>query len=62
MFGSDADVGGGGSGGVDSERGVLEPYRLWSHSLLGGRCLSCVALSGGVCGGKTNGSGWERPR
>jgi hypothetical protein len=31
---------------------------LCSHSLLVGR----VALSGGVCGGKTKGSGWLRLR
>lgn len=46
-----------GSGGVGSEWGVLEPYRLCSHSLLVGRSLSRVALSGGVWGEKTKGSG-----
>jgi hypothetical protein len=55
-----------GSGGVGSERGVLEPYRLCSHSLLKGRSFeSSVALSGGVvgpAGGKTNGSGCGRLR
>jgi hypothetical protein len=54
---------GSGGGGVGSERGVLEPYRLCSHSLLvGRRCESRVALSGGVWGGKTKGSGcgWWR--
>jgi hypothetical protein len=36
---------------------------LCSHSLLVGRvCVSRVALSGGVCGGKTKGSGWLRLR
>jgi hypothetical protein len=54
---------GSGGGGVGSERGVLAPYRLCSHSLLvGRRCESRVALSGGVCGGKTKGSGWARER
>jgi hypothetical protein len=52
----------GSGGGVGSERGVLEPYRLCAHSLLVGRSLSRVALSGGVWGGKTNGSGWGWPR
>ena len=51
------------SGGVGSERGVLEPYKLCSQSLLVGRSFeSGVALSGGVWGGKTNGSGWGRVR
>jgi len=54
---------GSGGGGVGSERGVLAPYRLCSHSLLvGRRYVSWVALSGGVCGGKTKGSGWGRER
>lgn len=55
-----------GSGGVGSERGVLEPYRLCSHSLLVGRSSeSGVALSGGVvgpAGGKTKGSGCRKLR
>jgi hypothetical protein len=44
--------------------GVREPYRLCSQSLLDERCGlgSSVALSGGVCGGKTKGSGTGRFR
>lgn len=55
---------GSGGGGVGSERGVRDPYRLGSHSLLvGRRCASSVALSGGVWGeGKMKGSGCGRLR
>jgi hypothetical protein len=60
---SSAPTAGSGGGGVGSERGVLAPYRLCSHSLLAGRRYeSRVALSGGVWGGKTKGSGCTRLR
>jgi hypothetical protein len=52
-----------GSRGASVRVGVREPYKLCSQSLLDERALeSSVALSGGVCGGKTNGSGDGRVR